>query len=69
VPIEDWFIDQLGDKAEETLLKFCSETDFFDPNAIKSILKTGSARQIWYLLNFALWWNEFIRDTDQKISQ
>lgn len=66
VPIEDWFGNQLGDKATETLLEFCARTDFFDPNGIKNILKTGSARQIWYLLNFALWWNEYIRDTNQK---
>lgn len=69
VPIDDWLSDELGVKAEEILLKFCSETDFFDANSIKYILKTGSTRQIWYLLNFALWWNEYFRDTRQKINQ
>ena len=44
------------------LKAFCEKTDFFDSSAINSLLKSGSARQIWYLLNFALWWEEYIRD-------
>ena len=63
VPIEDWFVDQLGDRAEELLLEFCANTDFFNPSGVKKIIKSGSARQIWYLLNFALWWNEYIGNT------
>jgi asparagine synthase (glutamine-hydrolysing) len=50
----------LGTTAEETLNTFCQKTDFLEPKGVKRILKSGSANQIWYLLNFALWWNEFI---------
>jgi asparagine synthase (glutamine-hydrolysing) len=60
VPIDDWVFDKLGQKAENTLRTFCRKTDFFDPTAINSLLKSGSARQVWYLLNFALWWEEYI---------
>ena len=62
VPIDDWVNDKLGTTAEKTLTDFCDATDFFDPKGVERILASGNARQIWYLLNFALWWNEFIRD-------
>ncbi|MAV88998.1 MAG: asparagine synthase (glutamine-hydrolyzing) [Rhodospirillaceae bacterium] len=66
VPVDDWIFDKLGQKAEITLRTFCEKTDFFDPRAINSLLKSGSARQIWYLLNFALWWEEYIGDNVNK---
>jgi asparagine synthase (glutamine-hydrolysing) len=62
VPIDDWVNDKLGATAEKTLKEFCDATDFFDPKGVERILASGNARQIWYLFNFALWWNEFIRD-------
>jgi asparagine synthase (glutamine-hydrolysing) len=61
VPIDDWVVDRLGKSAAETLNTFCQESDFLDPKGVEQILKSGSANQVWYLLNFALWWNEFIR--------
>jgi asparagine synthase (glutamine-hydrolysing) len=67
VPIDDWVFGCLGTAAEETLRDFCAVTDFLDPSGVERILKSGSARQVWYLLNFALWWNEFIRDQADTI--
>lgn len=66
VPINDWVIDRLGDEARETLRSFCANTDFLDPAGVETLLKSGNARQIWYLLNFALWWNEFIADDETQ---
>ena len=60
VPIEDWMSDKLGAKAEVTLREFCAETDFLDLEGVENVLKKGSANQVWYLLNFALWWKEYI---------
>ena len=62
VPIEDWIYGKLGTKAADTLRDFCRKTDFFDTQGNENILKHGSARQIWYLLNLALWWNEYIKE-------
>ena len=62
VPIEDWIYDKLGARAGDTLREFCAATDFLDPKGVEQVLKKGSANQVWYLLNFALWWNEYIRD-------
>ena len=60
VPIEDWMSDKLGAKAKVTLREFCAETDFLDLKGVENVLKNGSANQVWYLLNFALWWKEYI---------
>ncbi len=62
VPIDDWVNDKLGTEAEKTLKIFCASTDFFDSKGVEKVIARGNARQIWYLFNFALWWNEFIRD-------
>ena len=66
VPIDDWFVDRLGVKAESILKRFCAKTDFFNPDGIEKIIQSGSKRQIWYLLNFALWWNEYIQSDNQE---
>ncbi|HER26190.1 MAG TPA: asparagine synthetase B, partial [Rhodospirillales bacterium] len=62
VPIDDWVIDRLGDQARQTLRTFIARTDFLDANAVERVLKNGPANQVWYLLNFAMWWNEFMAE-------
>jgi asparagine synthase (glutamine-hydrolysing) len=62
VPIEDWSNGPLGEKAANTLRSFCSKTDFLDIKGVDKVLNSGDARKIWYLLNFALWWEEYIKD-------
>jgi len=61
VPIDDWVNGRLGEQAMETLNTFCAETDFLDPEMIKNLSPEKSPRQTWYLLNFALWWNAYIK--------
>ncbi len=66
VPINDWLLDKLGKEACSILRKFVLDTDFLDPKGVEKIIKSKNARQIWYLLNFALWWNEYIDPNKQK---
>jgi asparagine synthase (glutamine-hydrolysing) len=66
VPIEDWNSGRLGKKAADTLRIFCKKTDFLDIKGVEKILNNSDARQIWCLLNFALWWEEYIQGYDQK---
>ena len=61
VPINDWVTGKLGEKAMETLNTFCQEADFLDPEMVRNLSPERSPRQIWYLLNFALWWNAYIK--------
>ena len=61
MPIHEWFLGGYGDVARKELISFCDETDFFDKNAILKLLKKGNGRQIWFILNFVLWWKEYIK--------
>ncbi len=60
VPVCEWFFDKLGDMAKRELNDFCDRTDFFDRSEVIRLIEQGSGPQAWYLLNFALWWKEFI---------
>ncbi|MGA9983494.1 MAG: asparagine synthase (glutamine-hydrolyzing) [Acidobacteriaceae bacterium] len=60
VPVYEWFFDRLGDYAQRELSAFCRDTDFLDADAVTRLVKTGQGMQVWVLLNFALWWREFV---------
>jgi asparagine synthase (glutamine-hydrolysing) len=61
VPVYEWFSDKLGEKIVEDVEEFCSKTDFFDIDALRLLIKSKNATQIWYIYNFILWWNFYIR--------
>jgi asparagine synthase (glutamine-hydrolysing) len=60
VPIHDWFLDRLGSFARDTLEQFCRRTDYFDRREVLRLFEKRKSRRIWFLLNFAMWWNQFI---------
>jgi asparagine synthase (glutamine-hydrolysing) len=60
VPIQEWFLGQSGDFARRELSDFCDKTDFLDRSAVMNLIQSGRGRDAWFLLNFALWWKEFI---------
>ncbi len=60
VPVHEWFLGRLGAYAEQQLLEFCKRTDFFDRAAVSSLIQGRRASQVWYLLNFVLWWKYYI---------
>jgi len=60
VPIQEWFLGQSGDFARRELSDFCDKTDFLDRVAVMNLIQSGRGRDAWFLLNFALWWKEFI---------
>jgi asparagine synthase (glutamine-hydrolysing) len=62
VPVYEWLLDRLGDKAKEELYSFCDETDFLDKNEVENLFKNGNGTLIWVLLNFALWWKHYIKN-------
>ncbi|MBF0186791.1 MAG: asparagine synthase (glutamine-hydrolyzing) [Magnetococcales bacterium] len=59
VPVYEWFFDRLGDVSKTTLDRFCERTDFLDGDYVHNLIERGEGPKIWYLLNFALWWEEF----------
>src|SRR4030042_3102224 len=60
VPVYEWFSDRLGEKARQEVNTFSRETDFLDMTEVQRLLDRALSPQVWYLLNFVLWWKEFM---------
>jgi asparagine synthase (glutamine-hydrolysing) len=60
VPVYEWFFDKLGDRTRQEINEFCDQTSFFDQQEINRLLASGQGPQIWYLLNFAMWWKTYM---------
>jgi len=60
VPVYEWFLGRLGEVARKEMKTFCEQTDFLDAAEVTRLMVQGPGPQAWYLLNFALWWKEFI---------
>tara|TARA_R110000868_G_scaffold92056_1_gene255115 strand:- start:10137 stop:12062 length:1926 start_codon:yes stop_codon:yes gene_type:complete len=60
VPIHDWFQGSVGAEMIETVRSFAKQTDFFDATAIEAMIDNGNGVQLWFLFNFAKWWQKYI---------
>jgi len=65
VPIHEWSFGQLGRLARAKLEKFNSQTDLFDRTELQRLLvpsntSGGHSFQAWCLLNFVIWWEQYI---------
>jgi asparagine synthase (glutamine-hydrolysing) len=60
VPVHEWFFDKLGDEARRELDRFTRETDFLDRTEVMRYVDAKRGPEVWHLLNFALWWKEFV---------
>jgi len=60
VPVYEWFLSELGDHARRELDSFCRETDYLDREGVARLFEQRRGPEIWRLLNFALWWREYI---------
>jgi asparagine synthase (glutamine-hydrolysing) len=63
VPVYEWFFERLGTEAHATLKTFCEETDFLSWPAVEKVFQQHGGSQAWCLLNFATWWNTYIRQS------
>jgi asparagine synthase (glutamine-hydrolysing) len=60
VPVYEWFFDRLGEEARRELTTFCEQTDFLDRGEVMRYVDARRGPEVWYLLNFALWWKEYV---------
>lgn len=60
VPVYEWFFGGLGNSARDKLISFCDKTDFLDKNEVMRLMGKGQGPKVWYLLNFAMWWEEYV---------
>jgi asparagine synthase (glutamine-hydrolysing) len=51
---------ELGLQARQELNQCCERSDFLDKKEVNRLLDQGNHSQAWYLLNFALWWKEYL---------
>jgi asparagine synthase (glutamine-hydrolysing) len=62
VPVYEWFFGRLGERTRAELEAFCRETPYLDRDAVFRLVDSGNGPQVWYLLNFALWWRAYVRN-------
>ena len=62
VPVYEWLFDKLGDTIKNELSDFYDKTDFFDKAEVMRQVEIKNGPKTWYLLNFALWWKEYINE-------
>ncbi len=60
VPVYEWFFDRLGDRARAEIDDFCQQSDLMDREEVRRFAGKGPGSQVWFLLNLALWWKEYI---------
>jgi len=60
VPVHEWLLGRLGDRARQELDEFTQKTDFLDRGAVLRLVDAKPGAEVWYLLNLALWWKEFV---------
>jgi hypothetical protein len=55
-------VDLLGEQVRSSLRQFARETDYFDPREVEELIRRRRFTQLWYLYNFVLWWQCYIRN-------
>jgi len=60
VPVYEWLFDRLGDRARQELDEFTQTTDLLDRGAVLRLVDSRPGAEVWYLLNLALWWKEYV---------
>jgi asparagine synthase (glutamine-hydrolysing) len=59
VPVHEWFLGELGKVVQEKLNGFMAHTDFLDPLEVGRLISAKKSPNLWYLLNFAMWWKRY----------
>lgn len=60
-PVYDWMLDELGVIARQKIDEFNETTNVFNNQYINKLFEMKNNKQIWYILNVALWWEHFIK--------
>jgi asparagine synthase (glutamine-hydrolysing) len=60
VPVDELFEGRLETLARAQLGRFCDATDLLDRAVVDQLIASGQGSKVWYLLNVAMWWREYI---------
>jgi asparagine synthase (glutamine-hydrolysing) len=58
VPVDEWLLGALGERARSEVDSFCRDSGLLDRDEAARLL-VRPKRDAWYLLNLALWWKEW----------
>ncbi len=61
VPVYEWFLERLGDRARRDIQDFADGTDLIDVQQVVRLFERQRGNDLCILLNVALWWKRFIR--------
>ena len=61
VPVYEWFFGRLGERTQQEIQDFSDQSDLLDRSEALSLINRGRSSEAWYLLNFILWWKEFVK--------
>lgn len=59
-PVYDWMMDDLGTIAREKITLFNKHTGYLNESYINTIFEKKNGKQLWFVLNLALWWEYYI---------
>jgi len=59
VPVDEWFLERLGDTARREVADFADASGLIDGREAARVL-AEPRRDAWYLLNLALWWKQMV---------
>lgn len=59
-PVYDWMMEDLGTIAREKIKLFNQHTGYLNENYMDSIFEKKNGKQLWFILNLALWWEYYI---------
>jgi asparagine synthase (glutamine-hydrolysing) len=57
VPVDEWFLERLGDMTRREVAEFADASGLIDATEAARVL-SEPRRDAWYLLNLALWWKQ-----------
>jgi asparagine synthase (glutamine-hydrolysing) len=61
VPVYEWSFGRLGERIQGEIHDFCEQTDLLDRSEALCLMNRGRRSEAWYLLNFILWWKEYVK--------
>lgn len=60
VPVSEWFVKELGSVSVERVKSFQARTGLLNSERLNLLVERADAWSLWFLLNFVLWYEEWI---------
>jgi asparagine synthase (glutamine-hydrolysing) len=68
-PIDEWHHGAFRDYARQELRSFCTRTEYLNSTEVDKLVDSSRGQRVWYLLNAALWWKQYIASGQDAVPQ